>query len=48
MRLVLALLLLSACSSPQQRMKDCNAEAGDRKGEARQAFMSVCLKNPGV
>ena len=48
MRLILAVLLLAACSSPQQRMKDCNLEAGGLKGEARQAFMSACLKNPGV
>lgn len=48
MKLILALLLLAACSTPQQRMKDCNVEAGDLRGEARQAFMSACLRNPGV
>ena len=28
----------------QQRMKDCNAQAGDKKGDERKAFMSNCLK----
>lgn len=28
----------------QQRMKDCNAQAGDKKGDERKAFMSQCLK----
>ena len=28
----------------QQRMKDCNAKAGDRKGDERKGFMSTCLK----
>src|ERR1700751_940719 len=28
----------------QQRMKDCNAQAGDKKGDERKAFMSTCLK----
>ena len=28
----------------QQRMKDCNAQAGDKKGDERKAFMSSCLK----
>ena len=30
----------------QQRMKDCNAQAGkkDMKGDERKAFMSDCLK----
>jgi hypothetical protein len=32
--------------SPQQRMKDCNAEAATKKlsGDARKTFMSGCLK----
>jgi hypothetical protein len=31
--------------SPQQsRMKDCNAQAADKKGDERKAFMSTCLK----
>src|SRR5574340_1007461 len=30
----------------QERMKDCNAQAGDKKleGDARKKFMSSCLK----
>lgn len=28
----------------QQKMKDCNAQAGDKKGDERKAFMSTCLK----
>ena len=28
----------------QQKMKDCNAQAGDKKGDERNAFMSNCLK----
>jgi hypothetical protein len=28
----------------QERMKDCNAKAIDKKGEDRQKFMSSCLK----
>ena len=28
----------------QQRMKDCNSQASDKKGEERRAFMSTCLK----
>lgn len=31
----------------QERMRDCNEKAGDRKGEERQRFMSSCLKSPG-
>ncbi len=27
----------------QQRMKDCNAKATDKKGDERKAFMSSCL-----
>jgi uncharacterized protein HemX len=32
-------------TAQQQRMKSCNAEAGDRKlkGDARKSFMSECL-----
>jgi hypothetical protein len=29
----------------QQRMKDCNEQAGDMKGDERKAFMSKCLKS---
>ena len=28
----------------QQRMKDCNVQAADKKGDERKAFMSTCLK----
>jgi Ni/Co efflux regulator RcnB len=28
----------------QERMKDCNAKAKDKKGDERKKFMSVCLK----
>jgi hypothetical protein len=28
----------------QQKMKDCNLQAGDKKGDERKAFMSTCLK----
>jgi hypothetical protein len=28
----------------QERMKACNDKAGDKKGDARKAFMSTCLK----
>jgi psiF repeat len=28
----------------QQKMKDCNAQAADKKGDDRKAFMSQCLK----
>jgi len=47
-------LLAATCSTvlaaedkltPQQeKMKTCNAEAGDKKGDERKAFMSNCLK----
>ena len=33
-----------AANSQQQRMKDCNAKAGDKKGDERKNFMSSCLK----
>jgi psiF repeat len=28
----------------QERMKACNAQAGDKKGDERKVFMSKCLK----
>jgi len=28
----------------QEKMKSCNAEAADKKGDERKAFMSSCLK----
>jgi hypothetical protein len=30
-------------SSQQQRMKDCNSQAGGMSGDARKQFMSSCL-----
>jgi len=30
-------------NAQQERMKDCNARAGDKKGDERKAFMSACL-----
>ncbi|MNI89987.1 Phosphate starvation-inducible protein PsiF precursor [compost metagenome] len=35
-----------ALTPQQQKMKDCNAKAGDQKltGDARKTFMSTCLK----
>jgi hypothetical protein len=32
-------------SPQQQKMKDCNAQAADKKGDERKAFMSACLKS---
>ena len=29
-------------------MKDCNAQAGDKKGDERKAFMKQCLSAKGV
>ena len=36
-------------TAQQERMKSCNAEAGDKqmKGEERRQFMSQCLKSGG-
>jgi Ni/Co efflux regulator RcnB len=34
----------AAQKKQQERMKDCNEKAGDKKGEERKAFMSSCLK----
>jgi hypothetical protein len=31
-------------SSQQDKMKACNTQAGDKKGDERKAFMSDCLK----
>ena len=33
----------AAQNAQQQRMKDCNAKAGDKKGDERKSFMSACL-----
>ena len=54
MRKLLALTLVSACAAlatpafaaenaQQERMKTCNAKAGDMKGDERKKFMSDCL-----
>jgi hypothetical protein len=32
-----------AMTKQQSKMGDCNKEAGDKKGEARKAFMKTCL-----
>ncbi len=33
-----------AAENPQHaRMKECNADAGDKKGDERKAFMKTCL-----
>ena len=32
-----------AMTGQQSKMKSCNAEAGDKKGDARKAFMKECL-----
>ena len=39
-----------AQKAQQQRMKDCNAKMGDKKGDERQKAMSACLKGeePGA
>ena len=31
----------------QERMKACNIQAGNKKGDERKAFMSSCLKGKG-
>jgi len=33
----------AADNPQQQKMKDCNAKAADKKGDERKAFMSACL-----
>src|SRR6516225_2195715 len=53
MKKILVLLMLGAFAvgaSPafaenaqQERMKTCNAQAGDKKGDERKKFMSDCL-----
>ena len=35
---------LAAENSQHERMKACNKEAGDKKGDDRKKFMSECLK----
>ena len=34
----------AAQKKQQERMKECNAKAGERKGDERKKFMSACLK----
>jgi hypothetical protein len=34
----------AAQKKQQERMKDCNEKASDKKGDERKAFMSSCLK----
>ncbi len=42
--LTLAAGTAQAADNPQhQRMKECNADAGDKKGDERKAFMKTCL-----
>ena len=35
----------AAENAQQERMKTCNKEAGDKKGDDRKKFMSTCLSN---
>lgn len=37
----------AAQKKQQERMKDCNAKAADKKGDERKKFMSACLKGEG-
>ncbi len=37
----------AAQKKQQERMKECNEKARDKKGEERRAFMSSCLKGGG-
>jgi hypothetical protein len=32
-------------AAQQEKMKSCNAKAGDQKGDARKAFMKECLSS---
>ena len=53
MKKILALIMLGAFAvaatpalaenAQQERMKTCNAQAGDKKGDERKKFMSDCL-----
>ena len=42
---VAATPVLAAENSQQERMKACNKEAGDKKGDDRKKFMSTCLSD---
>ena len=37
-----------APNAQQQRMKDCNTKAADKKGDERKTFMSACLSGKDV
>ena len=54
MKHLVALTLIGACAAlatpafpaenaQQERMKTCNAQAGEKKGDERKKFMSECL-----
>ncbi len=43
MGLVLSLGSAHAATDQQNKMKTCNAEAKDKKGDERKAFMKECL-----
>ena len=34
-----------AANEQQNKMSECNKQAGDKKGDERKAFMSECLSN---
>ncbi|MBC7993984.1 MAG: phosphate starvation-inducible protein PsiF [Rhizobacter sp.] len=38
----------SAPTKQQSKMTTCNADAGDKKGDERKAFMKTCLSNKPV
>ena len=40
----LAVPAFAADNPQQEKMKACNAQAADKKGDERKAFMSNCLK----
>jgi hypothetical protein len=42
---VVAAPTFAAENAQQERMKSCNQEAADRKGDDRKKFMSSCLSN---
>ena len=37
--------VMAAENAQQERMKACNKEAGDKKGDERKKFMSTCLSD---
>ena len=39
------LALAAETNSQQERMKSCNKEAADKKGDDRKKFMSACLSD---